>query len=61
MQAKTAAAGQANLHVHKLEGSNWHHLVEITFKAFAKALNGAFTPNAALKRAMRAARKARRA
>ena len=31
------------------------------FQAFAKALNGAFTPNAALKRAMSAARKARRA
>jgi imidazoleglycerol-phosphate dehydratase len=36
-----ARAGQANLHVHKLEGSNLHHLIEITFKAFAKALRQA--------------------
>ena len=38
-----ARAGQANLHVHKLEGSNLHHLIEITFKAFAKALRQACT------------------
>ena len=38
-----ARAGQANLHVHKLEGSNLHHLIEITFKAFAKALRQATT------------------
>lgn len=36
-----ARAGQANLHVHKLEGNNLHHLIEITFKAFAKALRQA--------------------
>jgi len=36
-----ARSGQANLHVHKLEGSNLHHLIEITFKAFAKALREA--------------------
>ena len=36
-----ARAGQANLHVHKLEGENLHHLIEITFKAFAKALRQA--------------------
>jgi imidazoleglycerol-phosphate dehydratase len=38
-----ARAGQANLHVHKLEGTNLHHLIEITFKAFAKALRQATT------------------
>jgi imidazoleglycerol-phosphate dehydratase len=31
----------ANLHVHKLEGQNLHHLIEITFKAFSKALREA--------------------
>ena len=31
------------------------------FRAFASALNGAFAPNAALKRAMAAARKVKRA
>jgi imidazoleglycerol-phosphate dehydratase len=36
-----ARAGQANLHVHKLEGQNLHHLIEISFKAFAKALRQA--------------------
>ena len=36
-----ARSGQANLHVHKLEGTNLHHLIEITFKAFAKALRQA--------------------
>ena len=36
-----ARAGQMNLHVHKLEGHNLHHLIEITFKAFAKALRAA--------------------
>jgi imidazoleglycerol-phosphate dehydratase len=41
-----ARAGQANLHVHKLEGSNLHHLIEITFKAFAKALRQATTLDA---------------
>jgi imidazoleglycerol-phosphate dehydratase len=38
-----ARSGQANLHVHKLEGSNLHHLIEITFKAFSKALRQACT------------------
>jgi imidazoleglycerol-phosphate dehydratase len=38
-----ARSGQVNLHVHKLEGSNLHHLIEITFKAFAKALRQATT------------------
>jgi imidazoleglycerol-phosphate dehydratase len=41
-----ARSGQANLHVHKLEGSNLHHLIEITFKAFAKALRQACTLDA---------------
>jgi imidazoleglycerol-phosphate dehydratase len=36
-----ARAGQANLHIHKLEGQNLHHLIEISFKAFAKALRQA--------------------
>jgi len=36
-----ARSAQVNLHVHKLEGSNLHHLIEITFKAFAKALRQA--------------------
>lgn len=34
-----ARAGQMNLHVHRLEGRNLHHLIEITFKAFARALS----------------------
>ena len=38
-----ARSAQANLHVHKLEGMNLHHLIEITFKAFAKALRQATT------------------
>jgi imidazoleglycerol-phosphate dehydratase len=36
-----ARASQCNLHVHKLEGANLHHLIEITFKAFSKALRQA--------------------
>lgn len=36
-----ARSCQANLHVHRLEGSNLHHLIEITFKAFARALRQA--------------------
>jgi len=32
---------QANLHLHLIEGSNLHHIVEISFKAFAKALRQA--------------------
>ena len=38
-----ARSAQANLHVHKLEGNNLHHLIEITFKAFSKALRQATT------------------
>ena len=41
-----ARSGQVNLHVHKLEGSNLHHLIEITFKAFAKALRQATSMDA---------------
>lgn len=33
-----ARGAQANLHLRLLEGDNLHHIVEITFKAFAKAL-----------------------
>jgi imidazoleglycerol-phosphate dehydratase len=33
-----ARGAQANLHLRLLEGENLHHIVEITFKAFAKAL-----------------------
>jgi imidazoleglycerol-phosphate dehydratase len=36
-----ARAAQANLHVHLIEGSNLHHIVEISFKAFSKALREA--------------------
>src|SRR5262245_29262035 len=38
-----ARSAQINLHVHKLEGTNLHHLIEITFKAFSKALRQATT------------------
>ena len=33
-----ARAAQANLHLRLIEGDNLHHIVEICFKAFAKAL-----------------------
>ena len=33
-----ARGAQANLHLRLLEGENLHHIVEICFKAFAKAL-----------------------
>ena len=33
-----ARSAQANLHVRVIEGDNLHHIVEICFKAFAKAL-----------------------
>jgi len=33
-----ARGAQANLHLRLLEGDNLHHIVEISFKAFAKAL-----------------------
>jgi len=36
-----ARTAQANLHLHLIEGSNLHHIVEISFKAFAKALRQA--------------------
>jgi imidazoleglycerol-phosphate dehydratase len=36
-----ARTAQANLHIRKLEGSNLHHIVEISFKAFSRALREA--------------------
>ncbi len=33
-----ARGAQCNLHVYKREGDNLHHLIEIAFKSFAKAL-----------------------
>lgn len=36
-----ARTAQANLHLHLVEGSNLHHIVEISFKSFAKALRQA--------------------
>lgn len=33
-----ARGAQCNLHVRMLEGENLHHIIEISFKAFAKAL-----------------------
>jgi imidazoleglycerol-phosphate dehydratase len=36
-----ARTAQANLHVRLIEGSNLHHIVEISFKAFTKALREA--------------------
>lgn len=36
-----ARSAQANLHVHLLAGENLHHIVEICFKAFARALRSA--------------------
>ena len=33
-----ARGARANLHLRLLEGENLHHIVEICFKAFAKAL-----------------------
>jgi imidazoleglycerol-phosphate dehydratase len=36
-----ARTAQANLHVHLVEGSNLHHIVEISFKAFSRALRDA--------------------
>jgi imidazoleglycerol-phosphate dehydratase len=36
-----ARSAQINLHVHRLEGHNLHHLIEIAFKAFSKALRAA--------------------
>ncbi|HTQ02994.1 MAG TPA: imidazoleglycerol-phosphate dehydratase HisB [Polyangiaceae bacterium] len=36
-----ARSAQANLHVRLHEGSNLHHIIEISFKAFARALRQA--------------------
>ena len=43
-----ARTAQANLHIKLHEGSNLHHIVEISFKAFARALRAAveFDPRA---------------
>ena len=32
-------AGEMNLHLRQLSGSNNHHIIEAAFKAFANALN----------------------
>jgi len=36
-----ARTAQANLHIRLVEGSNLHHIVEVSFKAFSKALRQA--------------------
>ena len=36
-----ARGAQCNLHVRRIEGDNLHHLIECTFKAFARALRAA--------------------
>jgi imidazoleglycerol-phosphate dehydratase len=36
-----ARTSQANLHIRLVEGSNLHHIVEVSFKAFARALRQA--------------------
>jgi imidazoleglycerol-phosphate dehydratase len=36
-----ARSAQVNLHLHLHEGQNLHHIIEISFKAFAKALRQA--------------------
>jgi imidazoleglycerol-phosphate dehydratase len=36
-----ARTAQANLHIRLIEGSNLHHIVEVSFKAFSKALRQA--------------------
>jgi imidazoleglycerol-phosphate dehydratase len=36
-----ARSAQANVHVHLVEGQNLHHIVEISFKALARALRHA--------------------
>lgn len=33
-----ARSAQANIHVHLIEGQNLHHIIEISFKALARAL-----------------------
>ncbi|MFW5920927.1 MAG: imidazoleglycerol-phosphate dehydratase HisB, partial [Polyangiales bacterium] len=36
-----ARGAQCNLHVRKHEGDNLHHIIEVSFKAFARALRAA--------------------
>jgi imidazoleglycerol-phosphate dehydratase len=36
-----ARSAQANVHVHLIEGQNLHHIIEISFKALARALREA--------------------
>jgi imidazoleglycerol-phosphate dehydratase len=36
-----ARTAQANLHIRLIEGSNLHHIVEVSFESFAKALRQA--------------------
>ncbi len=36
-----ARGAQCNLHVRRIEGENLHHIIECTFKAFARALRDA--------------------
>jgi imidazoleglycerol-phosphate dehydratase len=36
-----ARSAQANLHIRKHEGTNLHHIIEISFKAFSRALREA--------------------
>jgi len=36
-----ARGAQVNLHVRKLEGQNLHHIIEVSFKALARALRAA--------------------
>lgn len=38
-------ASEMNLHIRKLAGENNHHIIEGTFKAFAKALDEATSPD----------------
>jgi imidazoleglycerol-phosphate dehydratase len=41
-----ARGAGCNLHMHMLEGHVLHHIIEISFKAFAKALRMAVSPDA---------------
>ncbi len=41
----TCVHGGITLHLHRLEGFNAHHVVEATFKAFARALRQAVEPD----------------
>ncbi len=41
-------AGRMNLHLHLRSGGNCHHVVEATFKAFARALRMACRPDGAI-------------